>query len=102
MVSGSEAFVLRRLPTNARRVANDTILETGDCRLRVGYDDGMVSRAENVLHIPAPARFFVSGKRLILFTQSGRRSILRMYLLASGRYLNFKEMRTPNARTKPR
>lgn len=82
--SGNAAFVRAHLPPGAQRVRAEATLVTRDCRLRVGADDAVVSRADNVLHIPRPASLFVSRKRLLLLSRDGQRWILRTYVLASG------------------
>lgn len=82
--SGSDAFVRAKMPSSVRRVGAGAFLVTADCRLRIGATDATVTRGENVLHIPAPARFFIARDRLLLETRSAGRSTLRTYEIVAG------------------
>ncbi|GAC1302790.1 MAG: hypothetical protein NVSMB21_01100 [Vulcanimicrobiaceae bacterium] len=91
LAAGTVAFVRSKVPHAARRVAAGATLATADCRLRVGANDAAVIRGENAFHIPAPARLFVWGKRLLLETRVGRRATLRTYTIVAGGPPHFSE-----------
>jgi len=79
--SGSRSFVEARVPRDAVVLPDGVVLRSGDCRVRVSGLGIWVERGPNRLRIPAPARLYVVGRRLLLRTVDGARAELRTYVL---------------------
>ena len=77
--SGTAAFARGALH-GARRVS-DVVLYVADCRLAIGRDTATVERGENRLIVPASARFYLRGERLLLDRSDGARDDVRTYAL---------------------
>jgi hypothetical protein len=91
---GPPAFARARIPRGARPVAAPATLQAGDCTLVVAADSATVTRGENRLLIPAVARFYVAGDRLILERSEGARDDVRVYVLTSGARPAFRPPKT--------
>jgi hypothetical protein len=81
---GPAAFARKRIPPGARLVAAGSTLRVADCTLEVRADWAVVTRGENRLVIPAVARLYVAGARLILDRSEGPRDDVRVYVLRGG------------------
>jgi hypothetical protein len=77
--TGSEAYVRAHLPPGAVRVRPPAKLTYGDCRIAIVGDEAFVRRGSDLLHIPAPARFYRAGARLALVRGAGNSVELRVY-----------------------
>ena len=82
--SGPPAFARASIPQGARLVTGDATLRVADCTLVVHAGWALVTRGDNRLRVPAPARFYVAGDRLILDRSDGGRENVRVYGLAGG------------------
>ncbi len=70
------------MPPRALRLRPDATLRVADCDLTVGRDAAVVTRGENRLIVPPPARLYLSAGRLVLDRQVGlNRRDLRIYAL---------------------
>ncbi|MBD5635136.1 MAG: hypothetical protein IAI49_11720, partial [Candidatus Eremiobacteraeota bacterium] len=96
---GSVAFARAHIPAGARLVPGDERLISADCALDVHDGTADLRRGELRLHVPAPVRFFVAGRRLVLDQRAGKREEVRLYLLPSGATPAFSP--APRPRSKP-
>lgn len=87
LARGSLAFVRAHVPVGARTVPLGTIVTVADCRVTVGARGIFVSRGDNVLRVPAPAKLSLLGATLVLETRDGARGEVRTYRLATGAVL---------------
>ncbi len=83
--SGPPAYARAKIARGARRVPAETTLQVADCTLDVNRNSAVITRGENRLTVPAVARFYVAGDRLILERLEARREDVRVYALATGR-----------------
>jgi hypothetical protein len=63
----------------------DARLRTGDCTLWVAEESAHVERGDTHLVIPPDARFYVSGRLIVLDRFDGASESLRSYRLSDGR-----------------
>ncbi len=76
--AGPPAFARAHLPRAARRLHAGRY-GVADCTLRIFSDSAELKRGDDDLRIPSPARFYVSGGRLVLDQEDGRREEVRFY-----------------------
>ncbi|GAC1396217.1 MAG: hypothetical protein NVS3B17_01850 [Vulcanimicrobiaceae bacterium] len=76
---GSVAYA-RVLLAGARPLASGTVLHVADCTLVLRGDFATVTRGENHLRIPPPARFFALGNATIVERRDGARDDVRLYV----------------------
>jgi hypothetical protein len=70
-------------------------LAVADCTLEVTAGSASLRRGDLRLVVPAPARFYVSGARLVLDQRSGAREEVRFYTLRGGARPNFTRRSAP-------
>ncbi len=81
--AGPPAFARAHVPRAARRLREGRYT-VADCTLRIFTDSAELRRGDDDLRIPAPARFYVAGGRLVLDQESGRREEVRFYAPVPG------------------
>jgi len=94
--AGAPAFARAkvRIPRGARAVDPGGTLRVADCTLTVRAGSALVVRGDNRLIVPAVARFYVVGDRLILDRRDGPREDLRAYTLVGGARPSFARNRS--------
>lgn len=88
--SGPPAFARASFPPAAVPVAPGTRLRVADCTLDVAARSAVVRRGDNRLVVPPLAKFFVSGRTLILDRIEGKREDVRSYSLHGGAAPSFE------------
>jgi len=95
--TGPAAFVDAKMPRHALRLPPGATLRVADCSVAVGREAAVVTRGENRLIVPPPARLFLSEGHLVLDRALGRnRRDLRIYALRAESAL---ALPTPRAKT---
>jgi hypothetical protein len=82
--AGSAAYARAHIPPQANPVAPGARLAVADCTLEVRDRSAELRRGDTRLVVPAPARFYVAGRRLVLDQRAGRREEVRLYVLHGG------------------
>ncbi len=77
--SGTIAFA-RVLLAGTTPIAAPFRLRAADCTLVVDADSATVTRGENRLVIPQPARFFAAGSEIVVERRDGARDDIRVYV----------------------
>jgi hypothetical protein len=91
--AGRPSFARAHLPATARRVPDGEVLRTADCTLTIRGDAAELQRGADRFVVPAPARFYVAGPRLVLDQRDGAREEVRLYVLRSGSVPSFRPAR---------
>ncbi len=81
--AGPPAFARAHLPRGARRLRARSYT-VADCRLHIFVDSAELKRGDDDLRIPAPARFYIAGGRLVLDQEAGQREEVRFYAPVPG------------------
>ena len=77
--SGTIAYA-RVLLAGARPIRPGTVLRVVDCAVVIGVDSATVTRGENRLRVPPPARFYRRGDATIVEYRDGVRDDVRVYV----------------------
>lgn len=77
--SGTTVFA-RVLLAGAHAIAPGTVLHVADCTVAISRDFAIVTRGENRLRIPPPARFYARGEATIVERRDGVRDDVRVYV----------------------
>ncbi len=93
--AGRPAFARAHLPAAARRVPDGGVLRTADCTLTIRGEAAALRRGTDRFVVPAPARFYVAGARIVLDQRDGAREEVRVYALRSGAVPSFELARPP-------
>ncbi|MHB8177902.1 MAG: hypothetical protein ACYDA5_08005 [Vulcanimicrobiaceae bacterium] len=77
---GSPSFVAKHIPRGARLVRAGTTIVQNDCVVRIGRNQAFVTRGPDRFRIPPRARFYRSGRQLVLVRAAGGHVTLRTYV----------------------